>query len=163
MAGFQGRQDAFAARQSGEGVEGRLVVSPGILGPAALLQHGVLGTNRWIVKAGANGVGGLNQPGFILENPGVGAVEHSGAATAESGGMVTWATAAAAGFYANQPHVVVIEEAPEQADGVGSSAYAGHRHLGQAACVLEHLLAGLPADHLLEVSYHGWEGMWTQG
>ncbi len=43
----------------------------------------------------------------------------------------------------------------EQADGVGAAADAGDERVRQAAFGLQHLLAGLAADHRLEVAHHG--------
>ena len=62
--------------------------------------------------------------------------------------------AVAAGLQADQPHALVGHERGEDADRVGAAADAGQDGVGQPALPLEHLLAGLVADHPLEVADH---------
>jgi hypothetical protein len=47
----------------------------------------------------------------------------------------------------------------EQPDGVGAAADAGDQRIRQAAFGRHHLLAGLSADHRLEIAHHGRIGM----
>ena len=65
--------------------------------------------------------------------------------------------ALAARLEAVQAHRRVVEERGEDADGVRAAADAGGHGVRQRAGELEHLPAGLVADHPLEVAHHGRE------
>ena len=62
--------------------------------------------------------------------------------------------ALARGLDADQATSFVIEEGVEQAHRVRAAADAGDQQVGQAAVRLEHLGAGLRADHRLEIAHH---------
>ncbi len=77
--------------------------------------------------------------------------------------MFAGVDAVAGRFDADDLHGLVIEERVEQADGVGAATDAGNQRVGQAAFLLQDLLAYFVADHRLEVAHHGRVGVRAGG
>ena len=79
-------------------------------------------------------------------------------AVGHGGGMIAHLGATAEGFHAVD-FARVGEEAGEQAHGVGAAAHAGGDDVRDVAGHVVELLAGLNADHALEVADHHREGV----
>ena len=86
-------------------------------------------------------------------------MQHARATAGQRGAMLFALEPLAAGFDADDLHVLVVEERVEQADGVRAAADSGDQRVGQTAFGLHHLLAGFVADHRLEIAHHGRIGM----
>ncbi len=123
----------------------------------------MLGADAGVVEAGRDRVGQGDLARVVLEHIRVGALEHARAGGEEPRGVVAENLAAAAGLDPAQGDARVGEEGVEDADGVGAAAHTGDHHVGQAALGGEHLLAGLAADHTLEVAHHGRVGVGAKG
>ncbi len=107
-----------------------------------------------VVEARRDRVGVLDLAVLVLQEVGLVAVEHARAPAGDGGG-VQLVEAMAGRLDADQAHALVVEERVEHADGVGAAADAGDHRIGKTAFHLQHLLAGLRADHRLEVAHHG--------
>src|SRR5262249_62215721 len=55
---------------------------------------------------------------------------------------------------ADDAHAAILDEGPEEPDGVGAAPHAGDDRVGQLACELAGLRARLLADHPMEVAHH---------
>ena len=93
---------------------------------------------------------------FVLQQVGLGAVEHAGAPGGKGGGMLGGVDAIPAGLDAHELDAVVVQEGVERADGVAASANASHHVVGEMPGCVKHLLAGFDPDDALEVAHqHG--------
>src|SRR5579875_800179 len=99
----------------------------------------------------------------ILQNIAVCAVQHAGRSAGEARRVLAEAVAAASGFNADQPHVVLFQERVKHPDGVRSAAHAGKDRIGQAAFALQNFLARLLADDAMKIAHHHRIRMCAQG
>src|SRR5487761_1643083 len=120
VARLQGRDDALQPAEPVEGGE-RLVVSAGdVAGPFGVAQGGVLGTHPRVVEPRRDRVSLAHLPVGILEQVAVGAVEDSGPARDQRGGVLTGGEPAAGRLDPQQLHRLVLHEGGEDADGVAA-------------------------------------------
>ena len=153
--------NAFAAREGARGIERGGIGDGGVLGAALVGKPGVLGADGGIVEAGGNGMRGGDLAVAILQDVGVGALQHAGARAGvtlrggEARGVFTEFVAAAASFDTNHFYVGVAQKSVEETDSVGTAADAGEEMRGQALFGSEDLLAGFAADDGLKIADHG--------
>src|SRR6266478_4853539 len=101
-------------------------------------EPGVLGADGGIVEAGGDGVCGGDLAVAILQDVGVGALQHAGARAGitlrggETRGVFAEFTPAAAGFDADHFYFGVAQESVEKADGVRAAADTGEKMSWQA-------------------------------
>ena len=163
MGRLQRRDDAFQAAALLERLHGFVVGDRHVLDAADLVQPGVLGADAGVVEAGGDRVGVGDLPVGVLQQVGAVAVQHARGAAGHAGRVLAGVDAVAGRIDADDLHARLVEEFVEQADGVGAAADAGDQRIRQAAFVVEHLRAGLAADHRLEVADHGRVGVRAGG
>ena len=98
----------------------------------------------------------------VLQDVGVGAVEHAGPAQlriGEARRVMSGGDPLAARLHADQPHAGIFSEGVEQADGVRAAADARHARVRQPAGLGHDLRPRLGADHRLEVAHDGRVGV----
>src|SRR5581483_8728009 len=160
---LQRRDDALAAAEVLEGLEGLSVGDADVAGTFRSLEEAVLRSHAGVIQARADAVGLDDLPEGVLQQVGVGAMKHAGPAAAETGSVFAGLQAAARGFDADEAHGRIVDEIAEQADGVAAAANAGHGVVWQTSFALKKLLLGLAADDALEVAHHGRVGVRAHG
>ncbi len=155
VRGFERGNDAFGAAQSCRGFDGVLVAAGAVFGASAIVQPGVLGSDRGVVETRGDGVRGGDLAVLVLQNVAARAVKDSGESAGEARGVLAGSVAASAGFDADELHAFVFHERMEDADGVAAASDAGEDGVGQAAFDFENLAAGFEADDAMEVAHHG--------
>ena len=163
VGAFQRRDQPLRARQQAQGVQGFGIGDGDIVRPASHLQVGVFRSHAWVVEAGGDAVRAEYLAVVVLEQEAVGAVQDSGRAVFEGGGVLARRQAAAAGFDADQGHVRVLDKGIEDADRVAAAVDAGDHGVGQAAVLLLNLSAGFAPDHALELANDLGIGVWSGG
>ena len=98
----------------------------------------------------------------VLQHVGAGSLEYAFTAAREARGVTSGRDLVPAGFDAHQPHVGIVNERIEDADGVAAATDAGNDGIGQPSGLVEHLSASFAPDHRLELSHHEGIGMRTQ-
>ena len=141
VGAFERGKNAFSARERDDCVEGGGIVLRDVLGAAGVVKRGVLGADGGVVEARRDGMGERDLAVLILQDVGEGSLQDAGRAALEAGCVLAESGSAAAGFDADEADLAVGDELVERADGVGSAADAGDDGGGQAAFLLEDLLA----------------------
>ena len=100
-----------------------------VLGPADLAQVAVLRSHAGIVQASADGVGLHHLPLLVLQQQTHGAMQHSGAALGDGGGMAAAGHPFSGSFDTDESHAGVSHEGMEQAHGIGAPTDAGKQHI----------------------------------
>jgi len=130
MRGFERRNDSFLVRQEACCVESSLVGDRKVLGAALIGKPGVLWTNRRIIQARGDGMGGSNLPVSVLQHVGIGALKNprAGARITLGGpkarGMFSQPASAATRLYTHHSYRDVTQKGVEQADRIRTSANA---------------------------------------
>src|SRR6185436_14891054 len=99
----------------------------------------------------------------VLEHVTHAAVEHADRPRSEGGAVAPGGDTVASRLHAHDPHAAVLDEGPEEPDGVGSAAHAGHENVGELARELPNLRSHLVADDAVEIADHHGIGMRAQG
>ena len=152
------RDDALAAAELEEGVAAGVVGAGHVLHTARVLEVAVLGPDARVVEPAGARVHGRGLALLVLQQVAAEAVDHALRAVGHGRGVLADGLAATQGLDADELHGVV-EEAGEDAHGVGAAADARLDHVGEVTGHLDELLARLHADDLLEVAHHEREGM----
>ena len=142
MRGFQGRNDAFQPAGELERIQGFLIRHRDIIHAARLLEPGMFRPDAGIIEAGRDRMRFQNLAVRILQQIGLGAVQHAGRAFGERGGVMGRFHPLARRLDAMNGDVGIVEERMEQPDGIGAAADAGDEHIGQPPFGLHHLRAG---------------------
>ncbi len=90
----------------------------------------------------------------VLQDVREGTVEDARDARREACGVLAARDALATRLEADEAHRFVVDEAVEDADGVGPAPDAGEHGVGKASDEVEHLLARLDPDDPVEVADH---------
>src|SRR5262245_15620242 len=114
VRGLERGEDALEAREEAEGLEGFLVGHRGVLGPARVLQPGVLGADPGVVQARGDRVRGPNLAVLVLDHIRQAPVEHPGDACRERRPVAPAPEARPGRLDADQPHLGVIEKRMEE-------------------------------------------------
>mmetsp|Transcript_59253 Transcript_59253/g.139760 ORF Transcript_59253/g.139760 Transcript_59253/m.139760 type:complete len:374 (+) Transcript_59253:221-1342(+) len=154
MAGLQRGDDALGAAQVVEGGQRLGVGDADVLGPADVLQVGMLGADAGVVQAGRDRVRFGDLAVGVLQQIGAVAMQHARRAGTQRGGVLAARDALPRGFDADQAHLIMGDVRVEDADGVAAAAHAGEHGVGLAARHLGHLHQALVADDALEVAHH---------
>src|SRR5580698_3659264 len=102
MRRFERGDETLVAREQACGFE-RLCVGDGtILGAAELAKQRVLRSDRSVIETSRDGMGERDLAITVLKHVAIRTVQHAGAATGESRGVVSELCAAASGFDADQ-------------------------------------------------------------
>src|SRR5690606_13398781 len=133
--------DALTAGQGVVGVQRLGVGDALVAGPADLLPVAVLGADAWVVQPRGDRMHDLGLAVVVLEHVAEAAVQDSGAALDQAGGVVAALRAAPAGLGADDLDRLVADERGEHAGGVRAAPDAGHDRVGQPAEPVEALLA----------------------
>ena len=142
-----------------EGVH-RLRVGDGdVLGPAGVMEHGVLRPDAGVVQAGGDGVDRGDLPVRVLTEVGLHAVEDAQLSGGDGGGGVRRVRPAPRRLTADEADGGIRDEVVEGADGVGAAAHTGQHRVGELPLLLQQLRPDLPGDDRLEVPHHGGEGV----
>ena len=133
----------------------RLVIAGGLVAHApAGGEQRVLGTDAGIVEAGGHRVGLLDLAVLVLQQHGIGAVQHARAAVRQRRGVVARARAAAAGLDADDldrlSSGTKAWKAPMELEPPPTQAMTAS---GSAPVALEHLRARLAADDRLQLAH----------
>ena len=118
---LDGRDDALRAGEVLEGVH-RLRVGDGdVLGPAGVMEHGVLRPDAGVVQAGGDGVDRGDLPVRVLTEVGLHAVEDAQLSGGDGGGGVRRVRPAPRRLTADEADGGIRDEVVEGADGVGAA------------------------------------------
>ena len=99
----------------------------------------------------------------VLEHVAHAPVEDADRPRAEGRAVATRGNTVSSRLHTHDPHAAILDEGPEETDGVGSAAHAGHEDVGQLARELPHLRPRLVADDAVEIADHHGIGMRAQG
>ena len=127
----------------------------------------MLRSDAGIVQPGRNGVGQGNLSVLVLQDIAAGSVQDTQPAhlrIGEPGGMLLAFDAAAPGLHAEQTNPRIHHKRVENADRVAAAAHTGHNNVRQLPRThgrVQHLSAGLPPDHGLQVAHHDRKRMGT--
>ena len=120
----------------------------------------MLWSDAGVIEPSGDGVGLDDLSVVVLDELGVAAVQHTGPTVHHGCAVVAQAGTASAGFHTDQRDVGVGDEGVEETNGVGAATDTGHREVRQSAQG-EHLSAGFPTDHRLELTNEPGVGMRT--
>src|SRR3984893_7047399 len=93
-------------------------------------------------------------PSRILQQVGVGSLQHARRTTVKTGGMFAQTLAAPAGLDADELHPLFLEELMEDANRIRAAANAGDNRARQFAFDFEDLRARLAADAFMKIANH---------
>ncbi len=143
---LEGRDDALGARQQLERVEHLGVGDRLVAGPADRREVGVLGPDARVVEPGRDRVGLQHLAVLVLQQEALHAVHHARHARGRPPRRPPARPRPARASVSTKP--------AKMPAGVGPAADAGHDHVGIGAEEGPALLAGLVADHPLELAHH---------
>ena len=145
MRGLERRQDALALGEPMERGERLLVRRGHVLGAARIAQRGVLRPDTRVVEAGRDRV--------CVEDLPVGIGEHGRARAVENCRPPRAQARRTGGLDADEPHVLVVEEACEEPDRVRPSADARDDRVREPVVRFEHLLPRFTSDDRLQLTH----------
>ena len=163
MGAFQRGQDAFGVGEFLEGGKGFVVGGVGVFDATDVLEIGVFRADGGVVESSGNRVGELDLAVVIGEQPGLGALKDAKLAALETGSVLFRKDAETTGLDADHADRFVVEEGMEQAHRIRSATDAGDEQVRKTAFLLKNLLAGLDADHAMEIADHHRERMRAEG
>ena len=124
MRGLERREDALQRAQFLECVQCFVVAGRHVLDAAERLQQRMLGSDAGVVEAGGDGMRLLHLAVRVLQDHGVGALQHAGRAGRERRGVLPQPVAGAAGLHADELDVV-REQRMKEPDRIRAAADAG--------------------------------------
>src|SRR5689334_25226494 len=113
----------------------------------------MLGANAGVVESRGDRVRRGYLAVGVLQQVTQASVKHPWRACAQRGAMMTGGDALSRSLDSDQPDLTIVEEAAEDADGVGATPDTGNHRMRQPGIALEYLLASLSPDHRLEVAH----------
>src|SRR6478736_7875929 len=114
----------------------------------------MLRPDRGVVETSRHRMRRLDVAVVVLQHEGARALEHTRCAAGEPRRMAPGLDGLATGLDANQPHILVIDERIEDADGVATATDTGNHSVRKPAGLVEDLLARLAANDRLEFPHH---------
>ena len=131
--------------------------------PAIIPQHGMFGTNAWIIQSSRDGVDGGNLTKLILAEIRLHPVKNAARTNCQRGRRLWRINSLASRFTANQLDGWIIDKVVEAANRVGAAANTGNYGIRQAALVFKNLLTAFLRDHGLKITHDRWERIWSHG
>src|SRR5215469_18869173 len=165
MRGFERGNNALRSRKQPRRLEGGGIRNRGIFGAVLVGKPCVLGTDRGIVQSGGNGMRRGDLAVRVLQNVGIGALQHARARASEAlmrcetGGVFAEPVAAPTRFDAHHSYVRVLEKFVKKTDRIRPATNARVKVSGQAPFAGKNLFASLATDDGLKVTDHRRVGM----
>src|SRR5712692_6606100 len=148
------RHDAFEPGAELERGDRVLVPDRDVVHALEITQEGVLGTYPGIVEPGRDRVRVEDLAVAVLQEVRVRAMKHARAPGHQRGRVLPAPDPRAGGLDPDQGNVLVVEERREHADGVGAASDARDHNVWELPVHRQVLIAGLIADHTLQVADH---------
>ena len=155
VARLQRGDDALGATQVVKRLQRFVVGDAHVLGPADVLQEGMLRPHAGVIQAGRDRMGLGDLPVRVLQKVSAIAMQHAGRPCRQRRRVAPRGDALPSRFNADQSRALVRDVRIEDSHRVAATAHAGNHCIGLAAGHLWHLDQALVADHTLEVAHHG--------